>query len=186
MARFEKEPDPVFWELNASLAFDRRLAPYDIRQSRAHAGALHRAGVLDEEELAQLLEGLDRIEAELADGGFPFEEADEDIHMAIERRLTEITGPVGGKIHAGRSRNDQVATDLALFVAERSRVALGLLRETLARCMTSRPRTLTGECRATRTFSAPSRFISATTCSPGSGCCTATLSGSRPRSAPPL
>ncbi|MGB6424227.1 MAG: argininosuccinate lyase [Solirubrobacterales bacterium] len=132
MARFEKQPDPVFWELNASLAFDRRLAPYDIQQSRAHAGALQRAGVLDEEELAQLLAGLDRIEAELADGGFPFEEADEDIHMAIERRLTEITGPVGGKIHTGRSRNDQVATDLALFVAERSRVALGLLRETLA------------------------------------------------------
>ncbi len=132
MPRFEQEPDPVFWQLNASLRFDRRLAPYDVRQSRAHARALLGAGVLTAEELTEMLAGLDQVQAELDDGSFPFEDADEDIHMAIERRLTEIVGPLGGKIHTGRSRNDQVATDLALYVAERSGAAIDLLRETLA------------------------------------------------------
>ena len=106
MPRFEQEPDPVFWELNASLEFDRRLAPYDVLQSRAHARALRTAGVLDDAELDALLAGLDAVEAELESGEFPFEAADEDIHMAIERRLTEVAGRVGGKIHTGRSRND--------------------------------------------------------------------------------
>jgi argininosuccinate lyase len=129
--RFEQEPDPVFWRLNASLAFDRRLAPYDVRQSRAHARALLGAGVLVPAELEQMLAGLDSVEAELNEGRFPFEEADEDIHMAIERRLTEIVGPLGGKIHTGRSRNDQVATDLALYVADRAGAAIELLRGVL-------------------------------------------------------
>jgi argininosuccinate lyase len=132
MPRFEQEPDPVFWELNASLRFDRRLASHDVRGSRAHARALLGAGVLAAEELDRLLSGLDSIEAELSDGSFPFQPGDEDIHMAIERRLTEIVGPLGGKLHTGRSRNDQVATDLALYVAERSRVAVDLLRTALA------------------------------------------------------
>ncbi len=131
MARFENEPDPIFWELNSSLRFDRRLAPYDIRQSRAHAAALRGAGVLDDAELAELLSGLDRVESELDHGSFDFEAGDEDIHMAIERRLTEIVGSVGGKIHTGRSRNDQVATDLALFVGDHSRAAVELLRRAL-------------------------------------------------------
>ncbi len=131
MARFDSEPDPTFWALNASLGFDRRLAPYDVRQSRAHARALRTAGVLTDEELEQLLGGLDEVEAELEGGSFPFERGDEDIHMAIERRLTEIAGRVGGKIHTGRSRNDQVATDLAMFVAERSDVATASIRDVL-------------------------------------------------------
>ncbi len=131
MARFDSEPDPTFWALNASLAFDRRLAPYDVRQSRAHARALRGAGVLTDEELQQLLDGLDEVEAELEGGNFPFERGDEDIHMAIERRLTEIAGRVGGKIHTGRSRNDQVATDLAMFVTERSAVATASIHDVL-------------------------------------------------------
>ena len=133
MPRFENEPDPVFWELNASLRFDVRLAPHDIRQSRAHARALREAGVLDDGELEALLGGLDRVAAELEGGSFPFEPGDEDVHMAIERRLTELAGPVGGKIHTGRSRNDQVATDLALFVAERADVGRSLLLACLER-----------------------------------------------------
>jgi argininosuccinate lyase len=133
MTRFEKDPDAVFWALNASLSFDRRLAHHDIQGSRAHARALQRAGVLTEDELQQLLDGLDTVAAEIADGVFPFEESDEDIHMAIERRLTEIAGRVGGKIHTGRSRNDQVATDLALFVAERSDLAQTLLTGAMSR-----------------------------------------------------
>jgi argininosuccinate lyase len=131
MPRFEQEPDPVFWQLNASLSFDRRLAPYDVRQSRAHARALLGAGVLDPAELDQLLAGLDQVEAELTVGEFPFQPSDEDIHMAIERRLTEIVGRVGGKIHTGRSRNDQVATDLALYVGEHAEVGKGLLVDCL-------------------------------------------------------
>lgn len=127
MPRFERPPDPTFWELNASLAFDRRLAPYDVQGSRAHARALLGAGVLSEEELSRILGGLDAIAVELEAGEFPFEESDEDIHMAVERRLTEIAGPVGGKLHTGRSRNDQVATDLALFVADRAGRAVELL-----------------------------------------------------------
>lgn len=136
MARFERQPDPIFWKLNASLSYDRRLAPYDIRQSRAHAKALRGVGVLDPDELETLLEGLDRISKEIADDSFPFEEADEDIHMAIERRLTEIVGPLGGKIHTGRSRNDQVATDLAMFVADRADRAEGLLEKVCGRLLT--------------------------------------------------
>ncbi len=135
MARFERQPDPVFWQLNASLSFDRRLAPYDVRQSRAHAAALHRAGVLDAEELQQLQAALDQVSEELGSGSFPFEEADEDIHMAIERRVTEIAGRVGGKIHTGRSRNDQVATDLAMFVRDRAAVAQELLGACLERLL---------------------------------------------------
>jgi len=136
MPRFEQEPDPVFWRLNASLSFDRRLAPYDVRQSRAHARALRGVGVLDDGELDELLAGLDRVEAELDAGEFRFEPGDEDIHMAIERRLTEIAGRVGGKIHTGRSRNDQVATDLAMFVADRAAVARALLGDCMERILT--------------------------------------------------
>ena len=136
MPRFEQQPDPAFWRLNASLSFDRRLAPYDIRQSRAHARALRGVGVLDDGELDELLSGLDRVEAELESGDFRFDRGDEDIHMAIERRLTEITGRVGGKIHTGRSRNDQVATDLAMFVADRAAIARALLGDCMERILT--------------------------------------------------
>jgi argininosuccinate lyase len=135
MTRFEKEPDPVFWALNASLSFDRRLARHDVRGSRAHARALRGAGVLDDEELERMLAGLGQVDRELESGSFPYLDSDEDIHMAIERRLTEIVGPLGGKLHTGRSRNDQVATDLALFLAERAGVARELLGAVLRRLL---------------------------------------------------
>src|SRR5688572_14023764 len=133
MPRFRDPPDPVFWRLNASLAYDRRLAPYDVRQSRAHARALAGAGVLSDEELEHLDAALEQVAKELEDGSFAFEESDEDIHMAIERRLTAIAGPVGGKIHTARSRNDQVATDVAMYVRERSERAIELLRALMER-----------------------------------------------------
>ena len=120
MSRFREPPDPVFHALNASIGFDRRLAPYDVRQSKAHVAMLAEAGILEQAEADELLRGLDAVAAELEDGTFEFEPGDEDIHMAIERRLTEIAGPVGGKLHTARSRNDQVATDMALFVREQS------------------------------------------------------------------
>jgi argininosuccinate lyase len=127
MGRFDTPQDPLFRRINTSLGFDRRLWPQDIRGSVAHARALRRAGVLDDAELEALTDGLERVAGELERGEFPFEEGDEDIHVAIERRLTELVGPVGGKLHTGRSRNDQVATDVALYVGERSERAVELL-----------------------------------------------------------
>ncbi|WP_028064278.1 argininosuccinate lyase [Solirubrobacter soli] len=115
MSRFSLPPDPTFVALNASIGFDWRLAPYDVAQSRAHATMLASVGIISESDRDELLGGLDRVEAELNDGEFKFLDNDEDIHMAVERRLTEIVGPVGGKLHTARSRNDQVATDMAMF-----------------------------------------------------------------------
>jgi argininosuccinate lyase len=118
MSRFAEPPDPAFQALNRSLGFDRRLWPHDVAQSRAHAGMLAAIGVISEEERDALHRGLEAVERELAEERFPFLEDDEDIHMAIERRLTELAGPVGGKLHTARSRNDQVATDLAMWVRQ--------------------------------------------------------------------
>ncbi|MGH9149313.1 MAG: argininosuccinate lyase [Acidimicrobiales bacterium] len=98
-----------------SLPFDRRLAPDDLDCSRAHARGLHRAGILSADELSVILVALDRVGDELRDGTLAFSPSDEDIHTAIERRVTEIAGATGARLHAGRSRNDQVATDLRLF-----------------------------------------------------------------------
>src|SRR3954453_23125202 len=123
MSRFSLPPDPVFQSLNASIGFDWRLYPYDVEQSRAHATMLASAGIITEADRDELLNGLDRVQAELDANEFAFLDSDEDIHMAVERRLTEIVGPVGGKLHTARSRNDQVATDVALFVHERAHVA---------------------------------------------------------------
>jgi argininosuccinate lyase len=118
MSRFREPPDALFQRLNASIEFDRRLARYDIAQSKAHVAMLATARILTAEEAQQLTSGLDSLAGELDDGSFRVNGADEDIHMAIERRLTELKGPVGGKLHTARSRNDQVATDLAMFVRE--------------------------------------------------------------------
>jgi argininosuccinate lyase len=134
MSRFSEPQDPDFQAINASLAFDRRLWRHDVAQSRAHASMLASIGVIDEGERDELLRGLDAVAGELAAGSFAFLPDDEDIHMAIERRLTELAGPVGGKLHTARSRNDQVATDMALFVREASsaaHAALGALLEVL-------------------------------------------------------
>jgi argininosuccinate lyase len=115
MSRFSIPQDPVFQQLNASIGFDWRLGPYDVEQSRAHAKMLAEAGIVSDADRDALLGGLERVEEELETGRFDFRPDDEDIHMAIERRLTEIVGPVGGKLHTARSRNDQVATDMAMF-----------------------------------------------------------------------
>jgi len=132
--RFESERDPAFVRLNSSLALDWRLWPEDIEGSRAHARALARADVLDDAELDALLVGLDRVGAEIAAGEFVPTDEDEDVHMAIERRLTEVAGAVGGKLHTGRSRNDQVVTDVRLHlrrVVDRQGVAVAELQAAL-------------------------------------------------------
>ena len=115
MSRFSEPQDPVFQQLNASIGFDWRLGPYDIEQSRAHATMLAAAGIIAEADRDALHAGLDRVAEELDAGRFEVHPDDEDIHMAIERRLTEVAGPVGGRLHTARSRNDQVATDVAMY-----------------------------------------------------------------------
>jgi len=116
--RFSGKLDPQAWALNASLGFDRRLAPQDVRGSLAWAQALEKAGVLTNEESTQICSGLETIQGEFERQEFAFQESDEDIHTAVERRLGELIGPVAGKLHTGRSRNDQVATDLRLWLLE--------------------------------------------------------------------
>ncbi len=119
MSRFAEPQHPDFQRLNASIAFDRRLWPQDLAQSRAHARMLAAQNIISAEDRDALLAGLDAVELELGEARFPFHTEDEDIHMAIERRLTEIAGPVGGRLHTARSRNDQVVTDLAMYTRER-------------------------------------------------------------------
>jgi argininosuccinate lyase len=123
MSRFAEPQDPAFREMNTSLGFDQRLWPHDIAQSRAHAKMLAAQGVIGAEDRDAILTGLDQVEGELRDGTFPFEPDDEDIHMAVERRLTAIAGRSGGTLHTARSRNDQVVTDVALFTREAARSA---------------------------------------------------------------
>ena len=120
MSRFSAPQDPRFRALNSSISFDFRLAPYDLAQSRAHARMLARCGIIGDDDLAALEEGLERIADEIEADRFAIEIDDEDVHTAIERRLIEVAGPVGGKLHTGRSRNDQVATDMAMFVRAHS------------------------------------------------------------------
>jgi argininosuccinate lyase len=121
--RFESGPAQDLLAYTVSLAYDQRLFPDDIAGSRAHVRGLGRVGILQRDEVSAVLAALDQVEAELTDGTFRFVESDEDIHTAVERRVTEIAGAAGGKIHTGRSRNDQVATDLRLW-CKRELVAL--------------------------------------------------------------
>ncbi|HXY94428.1 MAG TPA: argininosuccinate lyase [Acidimicrobiia bacterium] len=114
--RFGDDPADELLAFTESLSFDRRLAPDDLRGSRAHVAMLAGAGLLSAEEAAVVTAALDRVEIELVDGTFAFAPGDEDIHTAIERRVTELAGDAGAKLHTGRSRNDQVATALRLFL----------------------------------------------------------------------
>jgi argininosuccinate lyase len=132
MSRFGEEQHPLFRRINSSISFDQRLAPFDVEQSRAHASALHRLGVLDDDEHGRIQGGLDTIAGEVQSGNFEAHDDDEDIHMAIERRLTELVGPLGGKLHTARSRNDQVATDLALLVRAHTARAIVLLESLMS------------------------------------------------------
>ena len=127
--RFTDRPDEQMRRFGDSIGFDLRLWEADITASIAYAKALARADLIDEDERYALLEGLARVRTELADGKFVVKPDDEDVHTAIERRLGDLIGPVAGKLHTGRSRNDQVATDTRLYL--RSQVAN--LRQLLAR-----------------------------------------------------
>jgi argininosuccinate lyase len=132
MSRFRDPQDPLFQALNTSIAFDYRLAPYDLEQSLAHARMLARSGIIGDDDLAEIERGLAEVREEIEADSFVVQQEDEDIHMAIERRLTEIVGAAGGKLHTARSRNDQVATDVAMFVRAHSLEAKALLRDLMS------------------------------------------------------
>ena len=116
--RFAEPTDPLIEEFTSSIGFDRKLARHDIAGSIAHARMLKKVGLLKAGEARQIENGLKTIGREIAEGSFAFDPADEDIHMAVEAGLIETIGPVGGKLHTARSRNDQVATALRLYLRE--------------------------------------------------------------------
>ena len=133
-ARFSTKLDPQAWSLNSSLAVDQRLAIQDVNGSRAWADAIHRAGILTDKEYTSICLGLDTVKEEFSAGRFSFAASDEDIHTAVERRLRELIGEAAGKLHTGRSRNDQVATDFRLWMLETIpalNVALNVLQAAL-------------------------------------------------------
>ena len=114
--RFAQKLDSAAWDLNSSLPVDQRMAIQDVDGSIAWANALHKANILLDEEHASISLGLDTVRKEFSQGQFTFAPSDEDIHTAVERRLTELIGDIAGKLHTGRSRNDQVATDFRLWM----------------------------------------------------------------------
>jgi argininosuccinate lyase len=126
--RFSGGPADELMAFTASLSFDRRLWPDDITGSRAHVRGLHRVGILSDDEAAAVLAALDTVWQELEHDTFIVAAGDEDIHTAIERRVTEIAGAAGAKLHTGRSRNDQSATDVRLWA---KRTLLGLAQRTI-------------------------------------------------------
>ncbi|HEX2071794.1 MAG TPA: argininosuccinate lyase [Thermoleophilaceae bacterium] len=129
MSRFSEPQDPLFQALNSSIGFDFRLWPYDIAQSQAHARMLAASGIIGEDDAAEIARGLDQVREEIEADRFEVHPEDEDIHMAIERRLTELTGDAGARLHTARSRNDQVATDVAMLVRAHTLDAKSLVAE---------------------------------------------------------
>jgi argininosuccinate lyase len=125
--RFEKKTDRGVEEFTESLSFDRRLFSEDIAGSIAHARMLGSCGILPEKEAKDIIAGLKEIEKEIADGRFVFDLSDEDIHMSIERALTDKIGPVGGKLHTARSRNDQVVLDMRIYLKKEIKIICALL-----------------------------------------------------------
>ncbi|GAX25242.1 argininosuccinate lyase [Fistulifera solaris] len=129
--RFSGGTDPIMEKFNESLSFDKRMWAQDIRGSIAYAKANIKTGILTQEEADQIVAGLEQVHQEWANGTFEAKPGDEDIHTANERRLTELIGPLGGKLHTGRSRNDQVATDTRLWTVDAEKDILKDLKELL-------------------------------------------------------
>ena len=121
--RFERATDTLVEQFTASIHFDRALARYDLQVSGAHANMLERVGLISADDAASLRSGLARVAGEIEDGSFPFDATLEDIHMNVEARLHAVVGPAAGRLHTGRSRNDQVATDLQLYLRDAGRAA---------------------------------------------------------------
>jgi argininosuccinate lyase len=127
--RFSGSPAYALQRLSTSVHFDWRLAPYDLLASKAHSRVLHQAGLLDDDELRRIVVALDELDHDARHGLFRPAPEDEDVHTALERGLLERVGALGGKLRAGRSRNDQVATDLRLYLRDHARQIVGRLAE---------------------------------------------------------
>ncbi len=127
--RFESGPADALARLSMSVQFDWRLARYDLLASSAHARVLHRAGLLDDKDLERLLVAIDELSRACQTGEFRPTAADEDVHTALERGLLERVGSLGGRLRAGRSRNDQVATDLRMYLRDHARRVVARLAE---------------------------------------------------------
>jgi argininosuccinate lyase len=121
--RFREDVDPAAARFSSSIEFDRALAAYDLRLSAAHARMLQAQGLISATDAQALLSGLEKIAEEIASGDFPFDPALEDIHMNVESRLRTLVGAAAGRLHTGRSRNDQIATDLLLYLRDAARAA---------------------------------------------------------------
>jgi argininosuccinate lyase len=133
--RFAMSPAEIMQEINASIGFDKALAPQDIRGSKAHAEMLAEAGIITKADAREIAKGLDKIKAEIDAGTFTFSRALEDVHMNVESRLKDLIGAAAGRLHTARSRNDQVATDFRLFVRDAIDgidVALAAVQQALA------------------------------------------------------
>src|SRR5262249_54646341 len=145
--RFEASPAEIMEEINASIGFDKRLAPQDIRASKAHASMLAEQGIISKADAREIVKGLDTVLAEVESGGLEFSRALEDVHMNVESRLKELIGAAAGRLHTARSRNDQVATDFRLYVRDRidalgaalAKLQLALLRKAEAHAGTVMP-----------------------------------------------
>ena len=130
--RFTGETDPVMHAFNESLSYDKRMWAQDIRGSQAYARALVGCGILTSDEASQIVDGLSRVGEEWKNGNFKAAPEDEDIHTANERRLKELIGPVAGKLHTGRSRTDQVATDMRMWMLDEVDAMVSLMKELLS------------------------------------------------------
>ena len=134
--RFAAGPDAIMEAINASIGFDRRLYAQDIRGSRAHAAMLAAQGIISDTDAQAIREGLLTVLSEIEAGDFPFRTELEDIHMNVEARLKEIIGEPAGRLHTGRSRNDQVATDFRLWVRDQCDAAIGALQALIRAALT--------------------------------------------------
>ncbi len=134
--RFDLSANELVEKFNATITFEQRVCPFDIQNSKAHAEMLGRQGIISVEDAQAICRGLDQVDQEIKQGKFVFSVADEDIHMAIEKRMTEIVGPAGGRLHTGRSRNDQTATSTKMWlrssVRETQKAVKDLQRELIA------------------------------------------------------
>lgn len=131
--RFEEAGDQLVNQFNASISFDQEMAQEDIEGSLAHVKMLKETQILSAEDADKIIAGLKKLRERLTSEGLPFSIDNEDIHMNIEALLTEEIGPVAGKLHTGRSRNDQVATDLHLYVKKRLPIIINELKKITGR-----------------------------------------------------
>ncbi|KAH9502910.1 hypothetical protein Btru_074762 [Bulinus truncatus] len=127
--RFTGAVDPLMEKFNASIHFDKRMWKADLQGSKAYVLALHKANLISSDEKEDIYEGLEKVSHEWEAGTFEIKPGDEDVHTANERRLKELIGPVGGKLHTGRSRNDQVATDMRLWFIDKSNALIKFIAD---------------------------------------------------------